>query len=192
MGNKEAIKSIKEVLPKLDNDRVYIEIYTFKSFYHVTKIDNKFIISTGGGTPQARSVEMSKKRLIERLKRGTITKVEYYNGEDMSIIWSLPGSDVRDEYISEIGSVPLREPGNFDDICGICLNVLDGKICKIDNFECRHVFHCKCLKPWSEKHYTCPICRAYGGMQEVSFFNFGKSAKSSLFADIRYLRSIKA
>ena len=41
--------------------------------------------------------------------------------------------------------------------CAICLSKIKGK-CKLDS--CSHEFCFKCIKKWTKKNNTCPMCRA--------------------------------
>lgn len=42
--------------------------------------------------------------------------------------------------------------------CAICLEEFDGDK-DLSKTECGHVFHCSCLKTWTDFQTTCPYCR---------------------------------
>lgn len=42
-------------------------------------------------------------------------------------------------------------------ICPICLNVC--KNTDHSQIPCGHIFHMACLKPWTDRKATCPVCR---------------------------------
>ena len=104
-------------------------------------------------------------------------------------LWSLPGADVRDEYVHGIYTLPLIEPRSSrpTDECSICLTELDDNICKIDNNACVHVFHCDCIGRWVTPRgtVTCPLCKRFANhTRQVRYVGFGSN---SLADDIRYL-----
>ena len=90
-------------------------------------------------------------------------------------------------------------------ICGKSLIVTgylkkykDNNVCKLDNPDCDHYFHCNCLGQWVYEYNNenCPICRRPGDHVKCCFkvnTSFGKKRKvvkislRSLMADIKFL-----
>ncbi len=57
----------------------------------------------------------------------------------------------------EIPASSMRDPGQSNNECAICLEALiDGQIVN-DNHE--HAFHRECLLGWLDHHLACPYCR---------------------------------
>jgi hypothetical protein len=48
---------------------------------------------------------------------------------------------------------------NVDDICCICLNIMDNEILTHKITECNHKFHSGCLIQWLRTSKQCPMCR---------------------------------
>ena len=64
-----------------------------------------------------------------------------------SVIESLPVFDISTENLKS-GSVE----------CVVCKDDL-GVGDKCTELPCKHLFHPQCIKPWLQRHNTCPICR---------------------------------
>ncbi|CAN4076615.1 unnamed protein product [Withania somnifera] len=65
------------------------------------------------------------------------------------VVENLPVTTITDEVLTKLGA---------DAECAICREVLvvDDKM---QELPCKHMFHPPCLKPWLDKHNSCPICR---------------------------------
>lgn len=82
----------------------------------------------------------------------------------------------------------LKYYSNTDE-CYICYEPLnDGRqVCVNTNKECRHGFHCECIRRWLSNHDTCPVCKnkflvsPLGELQQRALQNsFGKKQKVGL------------
>eukprot|EP00043_Microstomoeca_roanoka_P016977 m.176008 g.176008 ORF g.176008 m.176008 type:complete len:647 (+) comp16552_c16_seq2:702-2642(+) len=65
-------------------------------------------------------------------------------------------------------ALPLRIPELPQTTCPVCLDDLhsDTAPCSLLRLPCHHVYHYRCLTPWFQLHYTCPVCKfniLYGG-----------------------------
>ncbi len=52
---------------------------------------------------------------------------------------------------------------NKEEICSICLESMGSEQAnsnKLVKLPCKHIFHADCLKPWIEKHLSCPNCKS--------------------------------
>eukprot|EP01130_Rhizamoeba_saxonica_P017159 TRINITY_DN819_c0_g1_i2.p2 TRINITY_DN819_c0_g1~~TRINITY_DN819_c0_g1_i2.p2 ORF type:complete len:217 (-),score=66.03 TRINITY_DN819_c0_g1_i2:108-758(-) len=67
--------------------------------------------------------------------------------------------------ISSCEKIKIDEEVDEDEICAICRDEyeLDEEVIKL---HCSHFFHEDCVRPWLEKHNTCPICRTH--LEEIS------------------------
>ncbi|KAK6116857.1 hypothetical protein DH2020_049387 [Rehmannia glutinosa] len=65
------------------------------------------------------------------------------------VVAKLPVNIVTEEVLVKLGK---------DAVCSICQEnlVVDDKM---QELPCKHMFHPPCLKPWLDKHNSCPICR---------------------------------
>ncbi|KAK6129784.1 hypothetical protein DH2020_036491 [Rehmannia glutinosa] len=65
------------------------------------------------------------------------------------VVAKLPVNTVTEEVLVKLGK---------DAVCSICQEnlVVDDKM---QELPCKHMFHPPCLKPWLDKHNSCPICR---------------------------------
>lgn len=58
--------------------------------------------------------------------------------------------------------------------CPICLNPTEKKLLGFPN-NCRHRFCLRCLRKWSKRKNTCPVCRteykSIVGMFSIIYFN---------------------
>jgi hypothetical protein len=54
-----------------------------------------------------------------------------------------------------------------EELCSICYyNLKEGE--EIHKLECKHVFHCECIKEWLMKERSCPLCKQeIGGEKEI-------------------------
>ncbi|KAJ1634550.1 hypothetical protein T492DRAFT_578378, partial [Pavlovales sp. CCMP2436] len=48
--------------------------------------------------------------------------------------------------------------GEPDTQCAICLDDFQPNQAA-RRMPCAHVFHASCLRPWLDRHHTCPTCR---------------------------------
>lgn len=71
--------------------------------------------------------------------------------------------DVRSPDVCE----PIAPPAEFPE-CPICFDVVDRAIAPC-TMNCGHIFHFDCVKEWTEKNPTCPMCRGDdgGAVQEI-------------------------
>lgn len=51
-----------------------------------------------------------------------------------------------------------KEHDKYNDGCSICLETFDDAEI-IQQLECKHVFHPKCIGEWLSTNETCPLCR---------------------------------
>ena len=169
-----------DVLREFNNSDKYIEVYTANAMYHGT-LDRWF--------KEGESTEFTFNELLNILNNLMIVSIQV---SGLGEIWSLPGADVRGEYISGVSTGPLIEPigSKPTDVCSICLDALDLNICKINNNDCKHIFHCDCIAKWFKPDgtITCPECRRYAHkIRSVRYTGFGRNRLAS---DIRYLKKL--
>jgi len=103
------------------------------------------ITNSGGGTPMDTvRVNLDNRDIFKRIEYNKILKIlEKYNNNP--------------EFTE---SEFLKYYSNTHE-CYICYEPLaDGTpVCVNTNKECRHGFHCRCIKPWLRSHDTCPVCK---------------------------------
>jgi hypothetical protein len=51
--------------------------------------------------------------------------------------------------------------------CSVCLNRFQYQEDGVVEIGCGHIFHAACLGPWIADHDTCPMCRAFVGVNEA-------------------------
>ena len=72
--------------------------------------------------------------------------------------------------------------------CAICLgNILERD--KTLKLNCKHIFHDKCVKPWLEKHDTCPKCRETATKTDAKNPNRARSHSTPQLAADFYSRA---
>ena len=181
-------------LNRLDqlHSSTYVEIQT-RVFFYIQKInENLFSIKSDSGVDTTFSNIEELENIIK--DTGIIKSIDYYDysgANGSQNLWRTPSARL-DERIEERGI--LREPISSDmfEECGICSRSLDiGFICKVNNEECNHYFHCKCLNNWFKKgKNSCPICRRNSNrsvaLKHVSPFKFGKVRGS----EVSYLKQL--
>uniref|UniRef100_A0A1I8G1K9 RING-type E3 ubiquitin transferase n=2 Tax=Macrostomum lignano TaxID=282301 RepID=A0A1I8G1K9_9PLAT len=71
-----------------------------------------------------------------------------------------------------IQSVAVTEQQQSDKLqCSVCFDeFLLG--CYVDQLPCQHCFHHNCIRPWLEKHGTCPVCRKRLSGEDTSTQSF--------------------
>lgn len=66
-----------------------------------------------------------------------------------------PEEDDDEDDVKTIGSTDTD-----NDNCSICLDELDKPKSQCILEKCGHIYHNQCIKTWTKKNNTCPLCRA--------------------------------
>jgi len=78
--------------------------------------------------------------------------VEAISTSDPSALSAPPTSKKVIDNLPTVSRVPVDRP------CPVCTEDFDEEPAK--RLPCHHYFHGDCVRPWLEKHNTCPMCRA--------------------------------
>jgi hypothetical protein len=108
----------------------------------------------------------------------------------------------------ELSNPTVRDSNQLDNYnkeettCNICFEDLSGDLCKVNNSQCTHPFHCKCLQSYyraikSRNQNTpmkCPMCRAeptdtYYDLIKLRASSFGRKS-NKLSKMIKYINSL--
>lgn len=60
--------------------------------------------------------------------------------------------------VVELFEIVIHPPKVIDEDCCICLETLKDNG-HIGMLKCGHKFHARCIKTWTDRHNTCPLCR---------------------------------
>merc|ERR1712032_66059 len=70
-----------------------------------------------------------------------------------------PDRDVLGSCTRLSGDADCFVGGGLPTACPICMMEFDAKVATLQT-PCMHVFHSQCLKTWSKRSHSCPMCRA--------------------------------
>lgn len=59
----------------------------------------------------------------------------------------------------DVKKLKEKKEGVFDDVCSICLDLIDNKEPVRQICTCKHFFHSKCFLEWIKVNETCPNCK---------------------------------